>query len=474
MSESTPSLTPVVYARSERKPLTSQYFWRIAKILSILSPLILFLPFVRFSSIAGRNGLMISGFHILIGAHTLDSQLASAKLHPTPMMLWAAGFMVLGIALVIIRSKKASIFALPLSLLTIVTSFLSASMLTWLVKTGSELQFGFYLLLLIEIAIIIITFIAVILKRVHVETSSFKSHMAMFSMLAPGILFLLIFSYLPMPGVLLAFKRYNVFGTNVLENFFKSDWVMFNNFKFLFSTPDALQITRNTVLYNLTFMILGLICSVGLAIAISEIPNRRLAKLYQTTFFLPYFLSWIVVGYLSFALLNFDLGVVNNVLTQFGLERIDWYMRPQYWPFIFIISNIWKYTGYGSIIYIATIAGFDMQIYEASAIDGANRWQQVKYLTIPMLVPMMTLLSILAVGRMFQADLGMFLTLPMGSGALRGVSNVIDLYVFSSIRQGVNVGLPGAAALYQSVVGFILIMTTNYIVRKINPDNALF
>jgi putative aldouronate transport system permease protein len=221
-------------------------------------------------------------------------------------------------------------------------------------------------------------------------------------------------------------------------------------------------------------MVLGLVASVSLAIAISEIPNRKLAKIYQTTYFLPYFLSWIVVSYLTFALLNYDLGVINNVLVNLGFQRLDWFMKPKYWPFILVIANLWKYTGNGSIIYIATISGFDPQIYESAAIDGANRWQQVKHLTIPMLVPMMTLLSILSVGRIFQADLGMFMALPMGSGALRSVTNVIDLYVFNSIRSGVNVGLPGAAALYQSFVGFILIMTTNGIVRRINPDNALF
>lgn len=455
-------------------PLTSQSVWNIVKVLSFMAPLMLFLPFVRFDSIAGKKGLVLTGFHILIGTHGLDKQLAASNLNPTSIMLWAVIIMALGLALVIIRFHSATFFLVFTSIFATILAYISASMLTWLVKAGANLRWGFYLLLFIEIIIILATLVAIILKRVVVKTGAFKSHLAMFLMLTPGIIYLLLFSYLPMPGILIAFKRYNVFGRNVLENFFKSEWAKFGNFRFLFATPDALQITRNTVLYNLAFMILGLILSVGLAIAISEIPNRTLAKLYQTTFFLPYFLSWMVVAYLAFALLNFDLGVINRILEGFGMKPVDWYMKPGAWPFIFIIANIWKYTGNGSIIYIATIAGFDTEIYEAASIDGANKWQQVTNLTIPMLVPMMTLLTILAVGRMFSADLGMFLALPMGSGVLRGVSNVIDLYVFNSLRGGANIGIPAAAALYQSVVGFILILTTNYIVRRINPDNALF
>lgn len=347
-------------------------------------------------------------------------------------------------------------------------------MFTWLTPTGGELQFGFYLFMTMQLLAMIATFVGVILKRVLVETGTFKSHLAMFGMLAPGLIWLVIFAYLPLPGLLISFKRYVVHGSNVLENFFKSDWVMFRNFRFLFATPDAWIITRNTVLYNVTFIIIGLVASVALAIAISEMPHRGSAKVYQTTYFLPYFLSWIVVGYLTFALFNYELGILNLVLGRFGLESIEWYRSPQYWPVIFVIANLWKYTGYNSIIYIATISGFDQEIYEAAAIDGASRWQQVRRLTLPMLTPIMVLLSILAIGRIFQADLGMFLTLPMGAGPLRSISNVVDLYVFNAIRSGVNVGLPSAAAFYQSVVGFSMVLIANGVVRKINPDNALF
>lgn len=301
-----------------------------------------------------------------------------------------------------------------------------------------------------------------------------KKNFPLFMMLMPGTAFLLLFSYLPMPGILLAFKKYKIWGNNVITNFLKSEWVGFNNFKFLFSTPDAFQMTRNTVLYNLVFMTLGLLASVSIAIAINEITNKKLAKAYQTSFFLPYFLSWIVVSYLAFALLNTDYGVINGVLKMFGAQPIEWYMEKKYWPVIIVIANLWKYAGQGSIVYLAAITGFDQEIYESAAIDGASKWQQITKITIPLLVPMMTLLTILAVGRIFNADFGLFYSLPNGSGVLRPVTQVIDTYVYSTLSQGFMIGLSASAGLYQAVVGFILVLSTNLIVRRINPDNSLF
>lgn len=454
--------------------LSSPFCWRIVQILSALALGTLFLPMVHIASIAGKTNLVFNGIQILTGSHGLSAQLSKINLDASGTMVMALIFMVAGLALTLIRHKKATIYALPLSLFAVVEALIATNMMTWLVKKGAETLIGVKLLLVIECLIMLFTFLAVILKRINSRTGDFRSHLALFTMLIPGMAYLLGFAYLPMPGILLAFKKYMVAGTNVFENFFKSKWVGFGNFTFLFSTPDALQITRNTVLYNLTFMVVGLIFSVGLAVAITELPNRRLAKAYQTAYFLPYFLSWMVVAYLVFAMLNYDLGVLNKMLGAFGMEPVNWYMEPKYWPFVFVISNMWKYTGNGSIIYIATITGFDTEIYEAASIDGAGKWRQITQLTIPMLIPMMILLSILGIGRIFNADLGLFFSLPMGSGVLRPVSNVIDLYVFNALRAGTNIGIPGAAALYQSAVGFILVLTTNAITRKISPDNALF
>ncbi len=454
--------------------LTTQFCWRIVQILSALALTTLFMPMVHIASIAGKKNLVFNGFQILTGTHGLGKQLEKVNLDASGTMVMALVFMVLGLALSLIRFKKATIFTLPIALITMVEVMISANMMTWLVKKGGETGFGVKMLIFIEAMIMLFTFLAVILKRINARTGDFKSHMALFAMLVPGMVYLIGFAYLPMPGILLAFKKYMVQGTNVFENFFKSSWVGLKNFEFLFSSPDALQITRNTILYNLTFMAVGLIFSVGLAIAITELPNRKLAKAYQTAYFLPYFLSWMVVAYLVFAMLNYDLGVLNKMIGAFGIDPVNWYMEPKYWPLIFVVANLWKYTGNGSIIYIATITGFDTEIYEAASIDGAGRMKQIRLLTIPMLIPMMILLTILGIGRIFSADLGLFFSLPMGSGVLRSVSNVIDLYVFNALRAGTNIGIPGAAALFQSVVGFILVLTTNAITRKMSPDNALF
>ena len=314
--------------------------------------------------------------------------------------------------------------------------------------------------------------------------AEFKRTLIFLTMMAPGTIFLLIFNYLPMPGIIMAFKRYKLAmppkgywlqNPFIYSVFVKNEWVGLDNFKFLFSSPDALMITRNTVLYNLAFMFFGLLASVGLAIAINELIQRRAAKFYQTIFFMPYFLSWIVVSYLVYSMLNTEFGVFNGLLRSFGKDPIQWYAQADYWPWIIVLANLWKYTGNGSIIYMATITGFDPELYEAAAIDGASKWQQTWRITIPQLIPIIVLLQILAIGRMFSADFALFYALPNGSGPLRDVTTVIDVYVFNTLRLGqVHMGMPAAAGLYQSTVGFILILATNLIVRKIQPEMALF
>lgn len=310
-----------------------------------------------------------------------------------------------------------------------------------------------------------------------------KKHLAFSLMLLPGFLFLFAFSYMPMPGIIMAFKKFKlamppkdfwIQNPFIYSVFVKNAWVGLDNFKFMFTTPDALMITRNTVLYNLVFIFLGLFASVALAIAINELIQRRAAKIYQTIFFFPYFISWIVVSYLAFALLSSDYGMVNQILGAFGIAPVQWYSTPAAWPFIFVFFNLWKYTGNGSIIYLATIAGLDQELYEAAAIDGASRWQQVRKITLPQLVPIMVLLSILAVGRIFNSDFDMFYSMVNNSGELRQVSTVIDVYVYNAIINNGQYGLSAAASLYQSLVGFVLILTTNLIVRKVQPDMALF
>ncbi len=287
-------------------------------------------------------------------------------------------------------------------------------------------------------------------------------------MLIPGILVLLANNYLPMGGVLLAFKDYNY-----AKGFFKSDWIGFDNFKYLFTSSQAFVITRNTVLYNATFIIISVTIALALAIALSELRNQKLAKIYQSVFFLPYFLSWVVVSYLVFSLLSVDMGSLNNMVTALDKERINWYTVPKFWPFILVTVNTWKWTGYDSIIYLAAIVGIDKSFFEAAAVDGATRWQQIRHITIPTIMPVVTILTLLKVGRIFYGDFGLFWNVPKNMGVLYNVTNVIDTYVYRALTQSGDIGMAAASGLYQAILGLILILSANYIVRKIDPDQAL-
>lgn len=257
---------------------------------------------------------------------------------------------------------------------------------------------------------------------------------------------------------------------------FESPWAGLQNFRYLTlptNIENTLTYIRNTVVYNLLFMVAGLILSVALAVLIYELTNRFLAKLYHSIFFLPFFISWIVVAYVVYALGSSN-GIINSIVVPMGLDPVEIYKQKAYWPFIFLIANLWKYTGNGSIIYLATITGIDRELYEAAAIDGAGKWIQFRYVTLPHLIPVIVLLQILAVGRIFGSDFDMFYTLPNGAALVKDVTYTLDIYVYTMLRSSTPLGYPAAAALVQSAVGFVLILVTNYIVRKTRPELALF
>lgn len=292
----------------------------------------------------------------------------------------------------------------------------------------------------------------------------------LFLMMVPGLLILLVNNYIPMLGSIIAFKNIN-YGKGIL----RSEWAGFKNFEFFLKTPDAFIITRNTILYNLTFIILGLVVSISLAIALNELINRKLAKLYQTMMFLPYFLSWVVVAYVGYALMDIDYGFINKTILEFfNKEAINWYLEAKYWIFIIPIANIWKYAGYSCVLYLAAITGLDTEYYEAAVLDGATKWQQIIRITIPLLKPMIIVLTIMAVGRIFNADFGLFFQLPMDSGPLYPTTNVIDTYVYRSLLKMNDFGMSAAAGLYQSVVGFVLVFCANLVVRKVSKEDAIF
>lgn len=286
----------------------------------------------------------------------------------------------------------------------------------------------------------------------------------------PGIIYLLINNYVPMLGLFLAFKDYNF-----MKGIFKSDWCGFQNFKFLFATRDAVVMTRNTIFYNLAFIIIGTVVAIFIAIMMCELGTRLRVKLFQASLLLPNLLSWVVIGFVAFAFLNADTGFINkSILEKTGAEPIAWYTYQAAWPVILIVVNLWKNAGYQSIIFMASISGIDKSLYEAAALDGATKLQQIFRITLPMLKPTVITLTLMSIGRIFYSDFGLFYQVPQNSGALYNVTQTIDTYVYRGLMELNDVGMSAAAGFYQSIVGLILVLAANAIVRRMDADNALF
>jgi len=289
-------------------------------------------------------------------------------------------------------------------------------------------------------------------------------------MMLPGLLYFFINNYIPMTGLIVAFKKYNV-----RDGIYKSPWNGLQNFRFLFTTGDAVIITRNTILYNLAFIIVNTLLGIALAIMITEIRHKLAKKVYQSVILFPFLVSIIIVSYISFAFLSADNGLINRtILEPLGKESISWYTQKKYWPFILTIVNTWKTAGYSSLLYIAAITGIDDTLYEAAKIDGAGKFQQIWRITLPSLVPTIITLALLNIGRIFHANFGLFYQVPMNSGSLFDVTNVIDTYVYRALLKIGNIGMASAAGFVQSVVGFVLVYLSNLLVRKLSPDDALF
>lgn len=305
--------------------------------------------------------------------------------------------------------------------------------------------------------------------------SRLKANKELLLLSLPGAVWFLLFAYLPLFGVIVAFKKFRIAdGGGFFKSLITSEWVGFDNFKFLFVSGDAYRVLFNTVIYNVIFIILGIVLPVLVALLLNEIRNKGMAKVYQSSMFLPYFLSWVVVSYCLFAFLNPEKGYINGVLQHFGLEGVSWYTEKSCWPFFIILMSQWKGIGYNTVVYLASICGIDQTYYEAAVLDGASKFQQIKYITLPLLKPIITILLIMSIGHIFSADFGLFYQLPKNSGALFEVTNVLDTYIFRALRSNGEIGMSSAAALFQSTVGFVLIMVSNKIVSKVDNENALF
>lgn len=297
-----------------------------------------------------------------------------------------------------------------------------------------------------------------------------KHFWPMYLMFLPGVVYLFINSYIPMFGIQIAFRKYNA-----RDGVYGSPWCGLKNFEFLTKTKDAWIMVRNTVLYNLVFIILGTVLAVATAIILNEIRSKFAKQAYQTIILIPFLISMVIVSYLAYAFLSTSDGFINNTLAKlFGINAIDWYNTPKYWPFILVIINVWKGLGYNMILYYATICGIDSTLYEAAVVDGATRWQKVVHVTLPSLRPTIIILTLMALGGIFRSDFGLFYQVPMNSGPLINVTQTIDTYVYRGLIQNNNVGMSSAAGLYQSVVGFVLVSVANGIVRKIDNESSLF
>ena len=297
-----------------------------------------------------------------------------------------------------------------------------------------------------------------------------KKNLTYMLFLLPGLVYLVINNYVPMMGVFIAFKN-----IDYVKGIFKSDWIGLENFRILFRTKDALVMTRNTLLYNLVFIIAGTIFAVFVAILLCELGEKLSARLFQSALILPYLLSWVIISYIVFAFLSSDTGYINKaVLEPAGKGFVNWYGEPFYWIFILIFVFLWKSTGYQSIVYMANIAGIDSSIKEAARIDGANKLQEIRYVVLPLLRPTVVIMTLMAIGRIFYSDFGLFFQVPMDSGALYPATQTVDTYVYRGLMKLNDIGMASAAGLYQSVVGFILVLLSNLAVKKADPDNALF
>lgn len=312
-------------------------------------------------------------------------------------------------------------------------------------------------------------------RRPVMGSAGRKKTLWLLTMVAPGAIWLMLIRYLPMFGIVMAFLDYRLptrkmpFPVNLLH----SDFVGLDNFQFLF-TSDALTMIRNTLGYNILWIALGLVLAVALAIMMSELTKKVLAKTYQTLMFFPYFLSWVVAAYFLFAFLDPTNGMIVRAQKAAGVTPIDWYNEPKYWPVILTICSMWKNTGYSTVLYLSAITGIDRSQYEAAAVDGATRWQQMLHVTLPHLKPIIIVLLIMNVGKIFNADFGLFWSVPMNSAPLFPVTQVVDTYVYRSYKFTGDVGMSTAAGFLQNLVGFICIMGANAIVRRLDADSSLF
>jgi putative aldouronate transport system permease protein len=310
------------------------------------------------------------------------------------------------------------------------------------------------------------------MKKTGIIRELFGRNALLYAMTVPGIVALFVFSYLPMAGIVAAFQDFNI-----IDGFFKSKFVGFYNFRQFFTGVGgerALNALSNTLVLNTFFIMTGLVVQLSVALAIKEIGNKVFKTITQSVLFLPYFLSWIVIGSIIYSLFSSDYGTVNVLLKDLGLPAVRWYAEPAWWKPILVVANIWKWTGYGSIIYLAAIASFDGAIFEAAIVDGAGRFQQLWHITLPMLKPTAVVLVLFSIGRIFYGDLVMIYGITQQNGVLQKTTEVIDTYVYRSMRDMGNFAQATAIGVLQSLLGLVMITLSNRVTKRFNDGEAVF
>jgi ABC-type polysaccharide transport system, permease component len=429
-------------------------------LLGILTILCYIAPFASYTY--KRESYTITGIEFLTGKEIMGK---TVTVHAS-FLIWIYLFAILLLILLSmlfskLKTKTIGAGILLLGIVTVVINVIFSNQVSSILSSAKDpkVAYGSIILLILSIIIVIRGFH--ILYQVQAIT-------ALDFMVLPGLVYIIINNYLPMFGILLAFKK-----INFAVGLWKSEWIGLSNFKYLFTTSDAFIITRNTILYNLVFIIVGNVMGIMVGICLSEILSKRLQKFFQTTILLPQLISMIIVAYIVYGFISNESGWINNVLL--GQEHaINFYATKTYWPFLLVFVNTWKGLGYSSIIFMSSIIGIDKSLYEASYVDGCGRWKQIKCITLPLLKPTIITLGLIQVGRIFYSDFGLFYQVPMDSGALYSVTQTIDTYVYHSLMKTNNISMASAASAYQSIIGFVIIMVVNAIVRKADKENALF
>ncbi len=409
-----------------------------------------------------KHNFTISGFDFMIG----KSVSGGAVVISPNVFLWlvAAMAVVIIVVSVLTPKLKTRLSAGVTVLAAVVSVFLNIKFVTNLTKIldGAKktgMSFG---------TVIPILAAAVIIVRCLKILNDEKVLSPLDFMLMPGMVYLLINNYIPMFGIYIAFKK-----VDYSKGIWNSDWVGLANFKYLFSTSDAWIITRNTLLYNAVFIVLGIITGIIIGICLAELFSKTMQKVYQTTILLPQLISMVIVAYIVYGFLSNETGFVNNTILGSG-DAINFYAEKKYWPFILIFINNWKQLGYNAIIFLSSIVGIDRSLYEAARVDGSTKWQQIFKITLPQLKPTIITLMLLQVGRIFYSDFGLFYQVPLDAGALYSVTNTVDTYVYRALLVSNNISTASAASTYQAICGFVIVFAVNMIVRKVDKENAMF